>query len=170
MSSPSPAGSTFEIRVADPSDAEEITRLIDGLAEYERLAHESRPDPEALRRHLGKEANPRCEALLAADIPSGRSVGFALYFYSYSTFLTRFGLYLEDLFVEPEYRGRGIGKALFARVVDVARMRGCERVEWSVLNWNESAIGFYRRFGAAPMDDWTTMRLTGRALQEFPTG
>jgi len=159
---------TFSIRGATPADAEEIARLIDGLAAYERLAHESKPDPEAIRRHLDPATSPRCNALLALADGVDRPIGFALFFFSYSTFLTRFGLYLEDLFVEPAYRGRGIGKALLSRVVDIARENGCGRVEWSVLDWNEDAIGFYRSLGATAMDEWTTMRLSGEALSRFP--
>jgi diamine N-acetyltransferase len=162
------SGNAFSIRAASPADAHEIARLIDGLAAYERLAHESKPDPEAIRRHLDPASSPRCDALLAFADGVDRPIGFALFFYSYSTFLTRFGLYLEDLFVEPAFRGRGIGKALLSRVVDIARENECGRVEWSVLDWNEDAIGFYLSLGAIAMDEWTTMRLAGDALRRFP--
>ena len=159
---------SFRIREAVPDDAPVIAGLIDELATYERLAHESRPNPEALRRHLDPGSNPRCEALLAVESPGGSPIGFALFFPSYSTFLTEFGLYLEDLFVRPAFRRAGVGKALLARVVELARERGCERVEWSVLTWNDSAIEFYRRLGANSKDDWVTMRLSGEALRRFP--
>jgi diamine N-acetyltransferase len=157
----------YHIRAAGPDDAKSISELIQELARYEKLAHESRPDPAALRTHLDQSSAPYCEAILAIEKPSGRPVGFALFFPSYSTFLTNFGLYLEDLFVEPAFRKAGIGQALLARVVEIALERGCQRVEWSVLDWNELAIGFYRQLGATYMDNWTTMRLTGEALCEF---
>lgn len=156
----------FTIRAATPSDAPRLARLIDGLAEFERLSHESRPDAEALARHLAPDANPRCNALLA-ETPDGREIGFALFFANYSTFLTSWGVYLEDLFVQPEFRGLGVGKALFSAVARTAVDRGAERLDWSVLAWNAGAIGFYEGLGARAMDDWRTMRLTGDALREL---
>lgn len=159
--------SDFVIRRALPADAPTLCRLIDGLAEFERLSHESNPDARALASHLSPDANPRCDALVAEDRASGRALGFALFFPNYSTFLTGWGIYLEDLFVEPEARGRGIGKALLAAVAREAVLRGARRLDWSVLTWNEGAIGFYQSIGAKPMDDWKTMRLSGEALRTF---
>jgi len=153
----------FKIRPATSEDAPALVDLILGLAEYERLRHEAAPDVEALRRHLAPDASPRCEALIAED-NAGRPVGLALYFYNYSTFLTAWGIFLEDLFVVPECRGQGIGMALLRRLGQRAVEQGCRRLDWNVLDWNEPAIGFYKSLGARPMDDWTTMRLTGEAL------
>ncbi|GIV60077.1 GNAT family N-acetyltransferase [Rhodocaloribacter litoris] len=156
----------FRLRPATPDDAGTLVDLIRGLAEYERLSHEARPDAGALRRQLAPEATPPLEAFIAED-EEGRALGFALYFYHYSTFLTAWGLYLEDLYVVPEARGQGIGFALLKRLAEVAVERGCPRLEWSVLDWNETAIRFYEKLGARPMDDWTTMRLTGPALEHL---
>jgi diamine N-acetyltransferase len=157
----------FTLRPALPGDAETIAGLIRELAAYERLAHEAAPDVEALRRHLAPDARPRCEAVLAEDDASGEVLGFALFFYNYSTFLTRWGVYLEDLYVRPACRGLGVGFALLKRVAAVAVAHGAERLEWSVLDWNEPALAFYRRLGARPMDDWTTMRLSGETLRRL---
>jgi len=153
------------IRPAGPADAETLVSLILELAEYERLTHEAVPDAEALRKHLAPEAQPRCEALIAEQ--DGQPIGFALYFHNYSTFLTRWGIYLEDIYVKPAYRGKGTGFALLKRVAEIAVERGCRRLDWAVLDWNEPAIAFYRKLGARPMDDWTTMRLTGEALEKL---
>ncbi len=152
---------TAVIRPAIPADAPAIHELIHGLADYERLAHEAVATEADVRRTIFGE-RPQAEVLMA--IESGRAVGFALYFHNYSTFLGRRGVYLEDLFVRPEARGRGYGRRLLARLAAVARERGCERLEWSVLDWNESAIRFYRSLGANAMDEWTVYRLTGPAL------
>ena len=154
----------FTIRPATPDDAETIAGLIHELAAYEKLAHEADPDVQALREHLSAGPGSRCEALLAEERTSGRAVGFALFFPNYSTFLTRWGIYLEDLYVRPEARGQGVGFALFKEIARIANERGCGRLEWSVLDWNELALGFYEKLGAQPMSDWTTMRLTGDAL------
>lgn len=156
------------LRKATPEDAETLCHLINGLAEYERLQHESHPDPEALRAHLQPDAQPRCEAVLA-ETEDGEAVGFALFFQTYSTFNTNWGVYLEDLFVEPAYRGQGIGFALLRHVAEVARERDCARLEWAVLDWNEPAIAFYRRLGAVSMDDWTVMRLTRDEIEAVAT-
>jgi GNAT superfamily N-acetyltransferase len=150
----------FTLRPAGPDDAEILVSLILELAEYEKMTDEAQPDAEALRAHLDPDANPRCDALLAEDDATGEAVGFALFFQNYSTFLSRWGIYLEDLYVKPEFRGEGIGFALLKRVAEIADERGCRRLEWSVLNWNQLAIDFYRRLGARAMDEWTTMRLT----------
>lgn len=158
------------IRSATPDDATHLVRLIHELAVYEKLEDEAEPDPDALRRHLADDARPRCEALLAVDDETSEAVGFALFFPNYSTFLTRWGVYLEDLYVQPAYRGRGIGFALLRRVAQIAVERGARRLDWAVLDWNAPAIAFYDRLGAEPLDDWTTMRLTGEALRRLAKG
>lgn len=159
---------SFNIRPAGPEDAGTLVRLIRDLAEYERLSHEVVSDPDALAKHLSPDSYPRCEALLAES--EGQAIGFALYFHNYSTFLTRWGIYLEDVYVKPEYRGHGVGFALLEHVAAIAVSRNCGRMEWSVLNWNETANQFYRRLGARPMDEWTVMRLTGETLHRLGTG
>jgi GNAT superfamily N-acetyltransferase len=150
------------IRDAMPADTQTIATLIRGLAAYERLAHEVVLDEDDLREHLFG-ARPYAEVILAED--GGVTVGFALFFHNYSTFLAKPGIYLEDLFVLPEHRGGGHGRALLARLAQIVIERGCGRLEWSVLNWNEPSIAFYRSLGATPMDEWTTYRLTGDALR-----
>jgi GNAT superfamily N-acetyltransferase len=154
------------VRGAAPSDVDFIVDSIRALADYERLAHECVPDPERLTRHLFGE--PRYAEALIAEIARER-VGYALFFASYSTFLTRPGVFLEDLFVHPDARGRGAGKALLDALVGLARERGYGRVEWSVLDWNEPAIGFYRSLGAKPQDDWTIYRVADESLTAWPT-
>ncbi len=153
------------IRPAEPSDADTLVSLILELAAYEQLLDEAEPSADHLRRQLGSQAHPRCEALLA-ETPEGEAVGFALFFHNYSTFLTNFGLYLEDLFVRPTYRGEGIGFALLQRVAQIAHKRGCRRLDWAVLDWNTEAIDFYDRFGAEPLDEWIPMRLDEDAIEE----
>ena len=152
------------IRPATPADVPAIARLIRDLAEYERLAHAVVLDEARLRDHLFGP-RPYCEVLLAEDV--GDVVGFALFFHNYSTFLARPGIYLEDLFVKPELRGRGHGKALLRALAELAVERGCGRLEWAVLNWNEPAINFYNTLGAKPMTEWTVYRLTGDELREM---
>lgn len=152
------------IRPATPEDVPTIARLIRALADYEKLSHELVLDEGALREHLFG-ARPHAEVVLAEE--PGQVVGFALFFHTYSTFLTRPSLYLEDLFVQPEHRGRGHGKQLLTHLARLAVERGCGRFEWSVLDWNAPAIAFYRSFGAAPMSDWTVFRVTGEALQRM---
>ena len=149
------------IRPAVADDTPLIVELIRGLAEYERLAHECVATEERVRASL---FGPRPDAEVVIAEVDGRPAGFALFFHNYSTFLARRGLYLEDLFVFPEYRGRGVGRALLAHLARLAVARGCGRFEWSVLDWNEPAIRFYTSLGAVPMDDWTVYRLTGEAL------
>ena len=141
-----------------------ILSFIRKLAEYEKLSHEVVADEDTLRESLFS-ANPTAEVLLAyvGDNP----VGFAVYFRNFSTFLGRSGMYLEDLFVEPAYRGRGIGKTILAHVAKVARERGCQRLNWAVLNWNRPAIEFYQGLGAVLLEDWTVCRLSGSALDEL---
>ncbi len=149
------------LRPATPEDVPAIARLIRALAEYEKLSHQVVLQEEDLARHLFGE-RPHAEVLLAQD--AGAVVGFALFFPTYSTFLARPSLYLEDLFVLPEFRGRGHGRALFTRLAQLALERGCGRFEWSVLDWNAPAIAFYESFGARPQQEWTVFRLTGEAL------
>ncbi len=158
----------FNVRVAGPQDAEAIVSLILELAEYERLTHEAVPDVPSLRLHLSREAQPRAHAFVAEV--EGQVVGFALYFYTYSTFLTRWGVYLEDLYVRAAHRGRGIGLALFRAVASEAVERGCRRMDWAVLDWNEPAIGFYKRLGAEMKSEWRTMRLADAALVRAADG
>jgi len=152
------------IRPATPEDVSTIARLIRALAEYERLADKVVLQEADLREHLFG-ARRYAEVLLAED--AGIVVGFALFFHNYSTFLARPGIYLEDLFVEPSHRGRGHGKALLVALAKLAVERGCGRIEWSVLNWNEPSIQFYLNFAAKRMDEWTVYRLSGDALQKL---
>jgi GNAT superfamily N-acetyltransferase len=157
------------IRAANAEDTPTVVRLIRALAEYERLSHEVTLDERQLREHL---FGPRryAEVLLAEE--TGAVVGFALFFHNYSTFVGKPGIYLEDLFVEPEHRGKGHGKALLAALAKLAVERGCGRLEWAVLNWNEPALRFYRGLGAVPMEEWQVYRLSGDALAavaEMPT-
>jgi GNAT superfamily N-acetyltransferase len=152
------------IRPATAADAPTICRLIRELAAYEKLTHELLFDEAQIADHLFGP-RPYAEALLAED--DGQVVGFALFFHNYSTFVGKPGMYLEDLFVLPGFRGRGHGKALFQAVVDLAVERGCGRMEWAVLDWNQPAIEFYKSFGAVPMADWTTFRLSGEKLAEM---
>lgn len=149
------------VRAAGVDDAALVLRFIQGLAEYEHLAHECVATEDALRATLFGD-RPAAEVLIGEL--AGEARGFALFFPTYSTFLARPGLWLEDLFVEPEHRGHGLGTALLAHLAALAVARGCGRLEWSVLDWNAPSIGFYRSLGAAPMDEWTTQRLTGDAL------
>jgi GNAT superfamily N-acetyltransferase len=149
------------IRPATPADTPAIARLIRGLAEYERLAHAVTLDEGRLREHLFGP-RPFAEVLVAEE--GSAVVGFALFFHNYSTFVGRPGIYLEDLFVEPEHRGKGHGKALLRALARLAVERGCGRLEWAVLNWNEPAIRFYRALGAVPMNEWQVYRLVDDAL------
>ena len=155
------------IRPATPADTPTIAWLIRALADYERLEHEVVFDERALHAHLFGP-RPFAEVLLAEE--AGAVVGFALFFHSYSTFLGKPGLYLEDLFVLPEHRGKSHGKALLAALARLAVERDCGRLEWSVLNWNEPSIRFYQALGATPMDEWTIYRLSGDALQVLASG
>ncbi|MEA2165225.1 MAG: hypothetical protein QOK37_3352 [Thermoanaerobaculia bacterium] len=154
----------FEIREATESDIPLILQFIRDLADYEKLAHLVVATEESLRATLFGSAR-FAEVLIASadNLPAG----FALFFHNYSTFLAQPGIYLEDLFVKPEFRGRGYGKALLVRLAQIARKRNCGRVEWSVLNWNESAIAFYKSLGARPMDEWTVFRLTAEAPEKL---
>jgi GNAT superfamily N-acetyltransferase len=149
--------SDFSIRPAVPADAAEIVRLIRELAEYEKLAHMAVGTPQMISGTLFGP-RPAAEAMIAER--GGRAVGFALYFTTFSTFLCRPGLYLEDLFVEPAQRGHGIGKALLARLAALAVERGCGRLEWRVLDWNTPSIKFYESLGAKLMPEWELVRMT----------
>ena len=150
------------IREATEADVPLILQFIRDLAEYERMAEHVVATEEMLRRTLF--GSPRFAEVLIAE-EDGAPAGFALFFHSFSTFLGEPGIYLEDLFVREPMRGRGIGKALLARLARIARERGCGRVEWAVLDWNEPSIGFYKKLGAEPLDDWTVFRVTGAALR-----
>src|SRR5881296_4743008 len=147
----------FDIRSASVEDVPIILQLIRDLATYERAPHEVTATEQQLVDVLFGE-KPAAEVLLAFERQS--PVGFAVYFYNFSTWLGRPGLYLEDLFVKPEKRGKGYGRALLVELAKIARERGCGRMEWAVLDWNEPAITFYRQLGAKPMDEWTVFRLT----------
>lgn len=154
----------FEIRNANKNDIPLILSFIKELAEYEKLLHEVEATEERLSATLFGE-KPYAEVVIGYlnDAP----VSFALFFHNYSTFLAKPGIYLEDLFVRPEARGKGIGQKMLAYLAHLARQRACGRLEWWVLDWNESAIGFYKRLGAKPMDEWTVHRVTGSALDEL---
>jgi len=147
----------FEIRAARMEDVRVILQLIRDLATYERAPDEVTATEEQLVDVLFGERSA-AEVLLAFEAES--AVGFAVYFYNFSTWLGRAGLYLEDLFVKPEKRGKGYGRALLVELAKIARDRGCGRMEWAVLNWNEPAIKFYQTLGARPMNEWTVFRLT----------
>ena len=152
----------IQIRPATQLDTPLIVQFIRDLAEYERLAHEMIATEEDIRAALFGE---RPYAEVAIGYYNGEPAGFALFFHNFSTCLGRPGIYLEDLFVRPELRGHGVGKALLAHLAKLAVERRCGRLEWSVLDWNEPSIGFYRSLGAVPMDEWTVNRLTGPALE-----
>jgi len=151
------------IRPATAADLETIDRLIRALAEYERLLPEVTMEREQLGRHLFGD-RPFAEVLIAEE--DGEAAGFALFFHNFSTFVGKPGIYLEDLFVLPDKRGLGIGRALLKRLAQLAVERDCGRLEWAVLDWNSDAIGFYERLGARPNSDWTTYRLTGASLRK----
>lgn len=152
---------TIAIRPAAPADLPLIAQLIRDLAEYERLAHEVRFDDAVLGKKL---FGPRPYAEVVIGEVDGTPQGFALFFHNFSTFEGKPGVYLEDLFVRPQARGSGLGKALLAHLAALAVERDCARLEWSVLDWNEPAIGFYKKLGARLMDEWTVMRLDGGEL------
>jgi GNAT superfamily N-acetyltransferase len=154
----------LSIRPATEADLGTIEELIRALAEYERLTHEVTMDADLLRRGLFG-SRPYAEVLIADE--DSRPAGFALFFHNFSTFLGRPGIYLEDLFVKPEHRGKGYGRALLQRLAEIAVGRECGRLEWAVLDWNEPSIGFYKKLGARPNDDWTVFRLTGDSLRDL---
>ena len=155
---------SLTIRDATPHDAGLVLQFIRDLAIYEKLEHEAVASEADLVRDLFSET-PRVFCEIAEW--DGAPAGFALWFYTYSTFRGRHGIWLEDLFVQPDARGHGLGKALLVAVAQMAVERGCARLEWSVLDWNEPAIGFYRKLGARPMDEWRIMRVDGDALSDF---
>ncbi|MBC1219949.1 GNAT family N-acetyltransferase [Nostoc sp. UCD121] len=156
--------SNLILRFAEPTDYSVLFQLIQGLAEYEKLSHAVTGDALALKEHLFG-SHRYIEAILAET--AGQAVAFALFFHNYSTFLTKPGIYLEDLFVLPEYRRQGIGKALISKVAQIAIERDCGRLEWSVLDWNEPAKAFYRSIGASILDDWRICRVTEDALTQL---
>jgi GNAT superfamily N-acetyltransferase len=160
------AADSFFIRAAELRDVTAIVQLIRELAEFEHLAHLLQVTPEKLRPHLFGE-RAVIEALVAES--AGEVVGFAVFFTNFSTFLAQPGLYLEDLYVQPSQRGRGVGEALLTRVGRLAVEREYGRFEWSVLDWNAHAIRFYEKMGATVMPDWRICRVTGDALQRFGT-
>ena len=155
---------TFRIRPAVISDIPIILQLIRDLATYERAPNDVTATDEQLRRVLFGD-KPSAEVVLGLEEES--PVGFAVFFHNFSTWLGRPGLYLEDLFVQPEKRGRGYGRALLVHLARIAAERGCGRMEWAVLDWNEPAIQFYRKLGATPMDEWTVFRLTSDGISRL---
>ncbi|BAY08328.1 GNAT family N-acetyltransferase [Calothrix sp. NIES-2098] len=162
MTSPS----NLILRFAEPADCSILFDLIQQLAEYEKLSHAVTGNIMALKEHLF--GSPKyVEAILAEY--AGQPVGFALFFHNYSTFLTKPGIYLEDLFVLPEYRRQGIGKAVLSKLAQIAVERNCGRLEWSVLDWNEPAQEFYRSMGASILDDWRICRVTEESLTKLAT-
>lgn len=154
------------LRPATAADVPLILRFIRELADYEKLAHQVVATEARLAATLFPPSGAPAAHCVLAFVDS-TPAGFALYFFNYSTFLAQPGLYLEDLFVSPTFRGRGVGKALLLELARLANARGCGRMEWSVLDWNQSAIDFYRSLGAVPMDEWTVFRLTGEALKRY---
>jgi GNAT superfamily N-acetyltransferase len=157
----------LEIRPATAEDVTLVLTFIRELAAYERLAHEMVATEDLLRTWLFG-ASPKAEVILGFH--DGRAVAFAVFFHNFSTFLGRPGIYLEDLFVKPESRGRGFGKAMLAHLARLAVERGCGRLEWAVLDWNAPAIRFYKGLGAEAMDEWTIHRMTGDALRQLAAG
>ena len=147
----------LNIRPATFQDIPLILGFIQELAEYERLSHEVLASPEILHENLFGEKARGAETLIAEE--NGIPIGFALFFHNFSTFLGKSGIYLEDLYVQPQHRGKGYGKALLDAVKNIAQERNCGRLEWSVLDWNTPAIEFYKSLGAKPMEEWTTMRI-----------
>lgn len=158
---------SFEIRPAQPADAEQILAFIRELAIYERAEHAVVASVDDIRRSLFADNAPARALMCLRD---GRPVGYAVYFFSYSTWLGRNGIYLEDLYVTPEQRGSGAGRHLLRHIAREAVANDCGRLEWSVLDWNEPAIGFYRSLGAEPQDEWVRYRLEGEALRSFARG
>ncbi|MCX6954922.1 MAG: GNAT family N-acetyltransferase [Verrucomicrobia bacterium] len=154
------------IRSATSDDVQLILRFIRALADYEKLSGEVTATEDQLRRTLfPSDGAPVAHCVLAFDGPA--PAGFAVYFFNYSTFLAQPGLYLEDLFVKPEFRGRGFGKALLLHLAKLANTRGCGRMEWTVLEWNQPAIEFYESLGARRMQEWQICRLTGESLARY---
>lgn len=163
----SAAGAVTVIRGATENDVAAILEMIRGLADYEKLSHVVTATEDQLRETLFGP-RPAAEVLLACA--GAECVGFALFFSTYSTFLAKPGIFLEDLFVKPDWRGQGIGRLLLTSLASIALERGCGRMEWDVLDWNAPAIGFYKSLGAVPMDEWIKYRLTGEALDHVAKG
>lgn len=153
----------MNFRFAEESDCRLVLSFIRGLADYEKMSDQVVATEELLREWIFEKR--KAEVLFVCD--DGKEVGFALFFHNFSTFLGRAGIYLEDLFVLPEYRGKGYGKALLKKLAQITAERGCGRLEWACLDWNQPSIDFYRSLGALPMDEWTTYRLTGDTLQKM---
>ncbi|MDR1353912.1 MAG: GNAT family N-acetyltransferase [Treponema sp.] len=156
-------GEHIVLREAGERDIPLILEFIRGLAEYEHLLDQVSATEDGLAKSLFQD---RAAEVLICEYRE-KPAGFALYFHNFSTFLGKPGIYIEDLFVRPEYRGRGLGRALFARIAAIAEERGCGRLEWSCLDWNEPSIKFYQSRGGRPLDDWTTYRITGDALKKL---
>jgi GNAT superfamily N-acetyltransferase len=165
MNAPDPS---IAIRPAAPGDVPLILQLIRELAHYERLLAEVEASEDTLRRTLFPVGEAPAAHVLIGEVGTVPA-GFAVYFFNYSTFLAKPGLYLEDLFVRPESRGKGLGKALLLHLAGLAASKGCGRMEWAVLDWNKPSIDFYRRTGAVPLEDWTTFRLAGESLRRHAT-
>ena len=155
--------SEITFRFAEEKDTDVILSFIRALAEYEKLADQVVATPQLLKEWIFEKK--KAEVLFA--VKDGREVGFALFFHNFSTFLGRAGIYLEDLFVLPEYRGKGYGKGLIKELAAIAVERGCGRLEWWCLDWNRPSIDFYLSLGAEPMNDWTTYRITGETLKDL---
>ena len=153
----------FQIRFAERKDVSLILGFVKELADYEKMLDEVVATEEIMEEWIFDKQ--KAEVIIGEE--DGKPIGFALFFHNFSTFLGRAGIYLEDLYVKPEYRGRGYGKALLQKLAQIAVERGCGRLEWWCLDWNEPSIQFYKSLGAEPMDEWTTYRITGETLQEF---
>jgi len=156
-------GKKFTIRTATENDLSLILQFIKQLAEYEKLLHEVIATEEILRKSLFEQK--MAEVIIGEE--DGKPVGFVLFFHNFSTFLGKPGIYLEDLYVKPEYRGKGYGKELLSHLAKLALKRDCGRLDWSCLDWNEPSIKFYKSLGALPMENWTVFRLTGESLAKF---
>ncbi len=156
-------GTNVTFRFAGREDVEVILKFIKALAEYEKMEDEVVATSELLEEWIFDKQ--KAEVIFA--VVNGEEVGFALFFHNFSTFLGRAGIHLEDLFVKPEYRGKGYGKALLIKLSQITVERGCGRLEWDCLDWNEPSIAFYKSLGAVPMDGWTTYRLTGETLENL---
>ena len=153
----------MEFRYAERKDTALILRFIEELADYEKMLDEVVADEKTLEEWIFD----RQKAEVIFLLEGGKEIGFALFFHNFSTFLGRAGIYLEDLYVQPEYRGKGYGKAILKKLAAIAVERGCGRLEWWCLDWNTPSIGFYKSLGAETMEDWTVYRLTGPALQRL---
>ncbi len=158
---------SLHIRPATADDAELILRFITELAIYEKAEHEVKTDAAGIRDSLFAEGSTAHGLICEHE---GQPIGYAVYFFNYSTWLGKHGLYLEDLYISPEARGLGAGKSMLRHLAQLAVARGCGRFEWSVLDWNKPAIDFYESFGARPQSEWVGYRLTGQALLDFAAG